>query len=101
MSAHVGDIGTTIILTVQEDGVAVNISTATVKQIKLRKNPSGITKIFTAAFVTTGADGKIKYVTTAVSDLDEAGTWEAQAYIELPTGKWNSDPANFTVEANL
>lgn len=96
---HVGDIGTVFEVTVQESGTALNISTATVKQILLEP-PSGTMLTKTAAFVTDGTDGKISY-TTILGDLSEAGQWLLQVYLEMPTGKWHSDTQRFQVYGNL
>jgi hypothetical protein len=96
---HVGDVGTVFELTLQEDGVAVNISTATLKQFIYTK-PSGTATTKTASFTTDGSNGKLRYVSLA-NDLDTAGVWQLQAYVELPTGKWHSTVIQFVVEPNL
>ena len=73
----VGDVGTAISLDCE-----VDISAASVRRIVVRK-PNGRRVQWTAV-----ADGttKIKYVTQA-GDLDVAGDWDMQAYVELPTWK--------------
>lgn len=96
---HVGDVGTVFEVTVQENGVALNISTATTKQILLRK-PDGTVLTKSAAFVTNGTDGKISY-TTIAGDLSSEGQWKIQAYIVLTTGSWHSDAQRFDVFPNL
>lgn len=96
---HKGDIGTVFEVTVQENGAALNISSATTKQILLRK-PSGTVLTKTASFVTDGTNGKISY-TTVAGDLSEDGQWKIQAYIVLPTGSWHSDAQRFDVYPNL
>ena len=55
---QVGAIGLVITLTITEDDVAVNISSATTKTIKIRK-PDGTVLAKTAAFTTNGSDGKV------------------------------------------
>lgn len=100
--AHIGDIGTVITLTiVDQDGTAVDVSTATTKEIHLQP-PSGDAVQKTASFTTDGSDGKIYYTTASASDLNVAGTWEAQAYVVLSGGNtWKSTIKEFKVRANL
>jgi len=97
---HVGDIGTSFEVTLlDENNVAVDVSSAITKELIFM---SPLTKRMdkTAAFVSTGVDGKIKYVTVA-SDLDEPGPWKLQAKIVLVTGTWYSNIHSFTVYENL
>jgi hypothetical protein len=96
---HLGDIGTIFDVTVMDGTTAVNISTATVKQFILKK-PDGSSVTKTASFKVLGADGVLTY-TTLANDLDQAGTWSLQVYIEMPTGKWHSDTYSFVVYLNL
>ena len=76
MALFVGDIGKKIILT-----VGVDISAATTRRIIYRK-PNGKTGYFTASQETTTS---ISYTTTAVTDIDEAGGWQFQAYVVTST----------------
>jgi hypothetical protein len=73
--------GNTIALgsTVKENGSALNISTATVKKIRV-KYPSGTTEEFTADFQTNGSDGKIEIPEFEVT---EEGVYVFQPYIEM------------------
>lgn len=96
---HVGDIGTVLRVTVQDDDEVVDLSTATIKIIYLEK-PAGTKLTKTAVFTTDGSDGKIQYVTIA-GDLDAAGWWKIQAHVTLPAGSWYSDWQPFRVHANL
>jgi len=98
---HVGDIGTEMRAAVQDGGVAVNLSSATVKQFKLSK-PNGDVITRDASFVNApGTDGLLKYV-TVLGDLDLAGVWSWQVYIELSGGaKWHTDKVSFTVYSTL
>lgn len=93
---HLGDIGTRFELTLEDgDGTAVNISSATVKRIDFRK-PSGEVIQRTATFVTTGADGKLYYV-SILGDLDEVGRWYAQPYVEMTGFKGRGAKIPFVV----
>ena len=73
----VGDVGTVISLECGTD-----ISAATVRRIVVKK-PNGYRVQWTAS-----ADGTtaIKYATQD-GDIDMAGDWDMQAYVELPTWK--------------
>ena len=93
------DIGSTFELTVTDDGITLDLSSSSVKQIKFGK-PDGVTETQTAAFASDGTDGKIKYV-TLLDDLDVVGQWKLQAYVEMGGGKWHSTIGYFNVIANL
>lgn len=90
--------GVDITLTILEDGAPLNLSSATTKEIFL-KGPDGDSSAKTAAFVTDGVDGKIKY-TTVEDDLDVAGVWLVQASIALD-GNFRSSIGRFAVRENL
>jgi hypothetical protein len=96
---HVGDIGTVFLATVEDGTTAVDVSTATVKNFVFGK-PTGVSVTKAASFNTTGVDGKLKY-TTLLGDLDVAGQWKLQVYLEMLTGKWHSDMYTFMVFDNL
>lgn len=96
---HVGDIGTVLEVTLYDSGVVVDISSATVKQFIFKK-PDRTTATKAASFSTNGTDGKLRY-TTIANDLDIAGDWELQVYVELLAGKWKSDVGVFSVLSNL
>jgi len=100
MSVQKGDIGTAFIATIKDGGEIVDVSGATVKKIKFEK-PSGASVTKDASFYTDGTDGKIKWTTTLVTDLNEAGVWKRQGYVELPTGKWHTTVLSFTVADNI
>lgn len=96
---HVGDVGLPFTLLINEDGIAVDLSTAAVKNILFGK-PDGTVVTKPAAFVTSGVDGKITYSTIA-GDLDEAGVWTVQGYVETATQKLWTDTIQFLVKSNL
>jgi hypothetical protein len=96
---HLNDIGTKFLLTVKEDGVALNISTATVKSIVFKK-PSGTVVVKTATFETDGADGKIYYLSVS-GDLDAIGLWKIQGKITMGVGSWGTEIGEFKVMDNL
>ena len=96
---HVGDIGTRFIVTIEEDGSFVDISTASVKEIFLKAR-NGLLKTFTAGFISDGTDGKIFY-DTLTGDLDEEGSWTIQARVVFSGGDWKSKKKGFFVHGNL
>jgi cellobiose phosphorylase len=96
---HVLDIGTILVCTIREYGVVFDLSTATVTKFKIHR-PDGSMLIVTALFLTTGVDGKLRYVTVA-NDFNMDGEYQIQAYIEMPLGKWHTDIASFVVDENL
>lgn len=90
------DEGIDITITIEEDGVAVDLSTASVKQLQFRyPDRTGVAK--DAAFVTDGSDGKLKFTTTA-DFLTPAGRWGVQGYVEISTQKWHTQIAEIVVK---
>ena len=97
---HENDIGTVFKLTVKDqDGVIVDISSASTKQIIFKK-PGGNILTKTASFQTDGTDGIIKY-TTLSGDLNEKGIWQIQAYVVITAGTFYSDVLEFKVYPNI
>ena len=97
---HIGDIGTVFEVTLMDDIVVVDISSASVMQIVFEK-ADGTKVINTAVFTSNGVDGKMQFVTTVAGDLDQTGNWKIQGIVTLPTGKWSSDISKFKVYGNL
>lgn len=89
--AYVGDVGVEIVLDVETD-----ISAATVMKIKYKK-PGGIQGFWTADKKDTT---KIFYV-CGPGDLDGAGTWKMQAYVESPGWKLHGKVDDFKVRGVL
>lgn len=100
IKAHVGDVGLVLKATVKDETeTVVSIASATVLTIKL-EDPFGVTTSKTAALLTDGTDGILKYATLA-ADLHTAGTWKAQGYVEMTGRKFHTSKKVFTVEENL
>ena len=96
---HVGDVGTRVTVTFKDGTNVVDISGASTKQIWLRR-PSGSVLKLDGTFTTDGTDGAI-YIDSTASCFASAGdTWEAQGYIETPSGNWHSDKTLFEVFSN-
>lgn len=95
------DTGTVLYMEIQdEDGAAVDLSTATKQVIKVKKPVSGITDLHFAT-IHDAPGGIIKY-TLVDDDLEESDSlYEAQAYIESPTWSGHSSIKTFYVDDNL
>jgi hypothetical protein len=96
---QVGAIGLVITLTITEDDVPCNISTATTRTIWIRK-PDGTVVEKAAAFTTTGADGKLTY-TTIAGDMDLVGEYRVQAYVVMTGFTGFSTVVRFDANRNL
>jgi hypothetical protein len=87
--------------TFKDNGVVVPVDEATVLQLKFRKPDGATTVTKTAVLSTTGLDGKIRYTTVDVNDLDQVGTWKIQGYVEMPEWTGHTKIKEFEVFANL
>jgi hypothetical protein len=97
---HVGDVGTTFIVTIKdENDEVVNISASTTRDLIFQK-PDGELLTVAGTFVTDGTDGQLKYITVS-GDLNQQGKWQLQAHVVLTAGSWKSDIYKFTVYKNL
>ena len=96
---HVGDIGTTLIGTVLDGGVAVDISSASSIQMILSK-PDQTTLTKTASLNSDGLDGKMKYVTID-GDIDQAGNYKIQGKVVLGSATYSSSISTFKVYCNI
>jgi len=96
---HLNDVGTQFLLTVTDGSTAVDISSASVKQIIIKK-PSGTKITANTAFTSDGTDGKMSY-TTVTDDLDEAGSYKLQGKVVISDGTFYTDITNFKVHRNL
>lgn len=92
---HVGDIGTIMHFTIKESGVAVQLFGATTKTLLLEKKDKTVISR-ALAFHSTVDDGVLTYTTTT-GDLDQAGKWNAQIYLELPNWKGHTSKVSMTV----
>lgn len=79
-----------------EKGAVVNVSGASSLTIRLR-SPAGVKKEFVAILSGTGTDGKVRWVSSSASDLDEVGTWRGQFIIGIGGGAIATDDFSFEV----
>lgn len=96
---HLDDIGTKFLLTVKDGSSAVDVSSASTKQIIIKK-PTGTTLTKAAAFNSDGTDGKLSY-TIISGDLDEVGTYQLQGKVIITDGTFSTDITKFKVHRNL
>jgi hypothetical protein len=95
---HVGDIGTDIIITIQDDGSAVDVSAATIQFIFCKPDGTIVTK--TGSLNGDGTDGKVKY-TTESGFLDGFGDWKYQVKLTISGSVWYTDWGTLPVFKNL
>ncbi len=96
---HVNDIGTIIQVTIKEDGVAVDISSASVKRMTI-VNTIGTKIDNPAVFGTDGTDGILQYITIS-GDLPVPGEYRIQVQLTIPSWTGNSTIGKFEVLGNL
>lgn len=96
---HVGDIGTSFQVTVNDQSGIVDLSNVDNMYILFRK-PDDSFKQVVPNLLTDGTDGKIQYVTQA-GDLDQFGTWQIQARVVFGTDVYSTDIQRFKVLRNL
>ena len=96
---HIGDVGTTLVGTVLDDGSAVDISSASVLQMIIKK-PDQTTLTKTASLNTDGTDGKMKYV-TVTDDIDQVGNWKIQGKVVIGSATYYSSVSTFKVHCNI
>ena len=96
---YLNDVGTRFEVTTKDDGIVVDISGATTKQI-LFKKPSGSLLTKNGDFTTDGTDGKLEY-SVITDDLNEVGVWKIQTKIILGGGVWSSEIEMFEVFQTL
>lgn len=86
----------------KKDGTIEDISTASVKKVKIRQ-PGGTVLERNGVFVTTGSDGLLRY-TTVLDDVPATkfGWYKVQGYVELSDGfKGHSTIVSFEAKKNL
>lgn len=96
---HIGDAGTALTVQVLDSGSVMDISGATLLEIRLRKS-DGTVIVKPAVFSTDGTDGKMEYVTTD-DDLTTSGLYQIQGYIEIGESNWSTEINKFRVYPNI
>ena len=96
---HEGDIGTKLLITVTDDGVVVDLSSATSLSIFIKK-PDGTILTRVGVLETDGTDGKMYYI-TLTGELDAAGGYKIQGLVVIPSGSYYTSTSTFKVHCNL
>ncbi len=98
---HQDNIGTVFRFAIRnQDDAVVDLSSASLLEIRFRKPDRTTILVKTATLVTDGTDGLIQYVTIA-GDLDTSGPWTRQARVTIPAGDFWSEVIAFQVEDNI
>ena len=98
---HQNDVGTRFLVTVKDDGVLVNVSGATLRQINIRKPDDSILNRPAQIISDWRAVSGVMYYDTVAGDLDEAGQYKLQAKVSIPSGTYYTDVYSFKVHRNL
>jgi hypothetical protein len=96
---QVNAVGLSIELELREGYGSYNASSATVKKIIIKK-PNGDIVSKDAEFVNDGSNGLIRYK-TVLGDLNQAGIYSVQAYVETSFFAGYSTITSFQVYSNL
>jgi len=96
---HVGDVGTVFEITIQDGSTIVDLTGYTKVDIILKK-PEAVKETKVGVVDGDPTTGIVRY-TTITGDLDTEGTWQIQAYVEIPGFSGSSDIGCFEVYANL
>lgn len=87
-------------LQIREGNNALDISSASGLMMIIEK-PDDTLISASASLFSTGTDGIIVYYTSGSTDLDQAGEYNAQAYLRMPDFEGYTTPVTFTVYPNL
>jgi len=94
-----GAYGFVIDLTVQQDGVAQDISAFSAVTF-LFEDPDGVVISHVAGFKTDGSEGIVRY-TVADGDIDQEGNWRVQVVLSSASASVPTRWLGFRVESKL
>lgn len=97
---HVGDTGTRITLVLQDQGSALDVSSASTLECKLTRPDGTSVDNITLSLTTSGADGSVFFL-SLVSHFTLAGYYKLQAHIVDSPGDWHSNVLELRVWPNL
>ena len=98
---QVGTIGADIIVQLRDGtGTVKDLSNTTTRYIYLTPPTGRTRKRFTAALVSTGTNGQMKYTTTTANDLNVPGNWRIQAYYVNTAGSYWSQVGYLNILPN-
>lgn len=104
-SVRIGDENVALVVQfLDQAGTAIDISTASTLQIRIRKRVDGVSTVVTKTAIldTDGTDGKARYVSVA-GDFENAdpGWWEIEGYAVIGATKITTDQDRFPVLERL
>ena len=91
------DVGVKIAATIQDEGTALNLGSATTTDFLVKIGGATVTW---GATVVDATGGKIEYTTTS-SDLSAVGRVEIQAHIVIGTQNFKTQITHFDIFPNL
>jgi len=97
---HVDDVGTRFLMTVQDGSSGVDLSAATILQVKFKK-PSDLVVSRTASLLSDGSATSGVMYYDIVDELDEAGNYKLQGKVSVTAGTFYTDIHTFKVNCNL
>ena len=98
---HVNDIGTRFLITVKDDGSAVDISNASALQINFRKPSDEIINRSGSKKGDGSSVSGVMYYDTVAGDLDEIGNYKLQGKVTLTAGTFYTDNHTIKVHCNF
>jgi hypothetical protein len=90
---------TKFFVTIVENGTGVNLSTSVSHTITFKKPDSSILSV-SGTLQSTGVSG-VMFYTAQSGDLDLAGQWKIQGFVDLGATQFYSEPSSFRVYKNL
>ena len=98
---HVDDIGTQLKITVLDGSSTVDLDSATLRQVELKKPDD--TSVTRTASVFGGGSGSsgVMYYDTVAGDFDQTGHYKLQGKVSLTSGTYYTDIYTFKVHCNL
>jgi hypothetical protein len=97
---QIGATNLAIKLLIKEGNSALNISSASTLTMYIEK-PDNTVISASASLFTNGTDGIMVYYTSSSTILNQAGQYNAQAYIVMSGFTGYTTPVHFTVYENL
>src|SRR4030065_2265525 len=95
---HVGDEGTIIKVPLTENGEPLDLTEATIKELKFERKDRSTFKV--DAEVWGLATGGILYCLSDDAFFTVQGQMTVQSYIEFVSGKWHTSKETFNVATN-
>ena len=98
---HVDDIGTQLKITVLDGSSTVDLDSATLRQVELKKpDDTSVTRTASVFGDGSGSSG-VMYYDTVAGDFDQTGHYKLQGKVSLTSGTYYTDIYTFKVHCNL